>query len=111
MVSTSLPIKKRKEKQWCPLPSAPRANKLQRQTIDGNGSALLQARLQHGAKKLFRNVNANVCALEHRGYFSRTPGKEKQGDMGFLGSGTLNLHDVCFYLIGPEILIDLAFTG
>lgn len=109
MVSTSLPIKK---KQWHPLPSAPRANKLQRQTIDGDGSALLEARSRHGAKKLFQNVNTKVCVrLSGRGYFSRTPGKEKQDDMGFLGSGTLNLHDVCFYLIGPEILIDLAFTG
>lgn len=84
---------------------------MQCQTIDGNGSALPQARPGHGAKKLFQNVNTTFVRSSGRGYFSRTPGKDKQDNMGFLGSGTLNLHDVCFYLIGPEILIDLAFTG
>lgn len=34
-----------------------------------------------------------------------------EGKVGSLSSRPLNMHDVCFYLIGPEILIELAFTG
>lgn len=33
-----------------------------------------------------------------------------KGKVGSLSSQTLNMHDVCFYLIGPKILIELAFT-
>lgn len=58
---------------------------------------------------LKKNSKHSICT---RGYLSPAwpTCRGQNGKFGSLSRRTLNMHDVCFYLIGSEILIELAFT-
>lgn len=67
------------------------------------------ASAREGANNLAKRKDS-LCMLSYQS-FARPTCRGYEGKVGSLSSRTLNMHDVCFYLIGPEILIELAFTG
>lgn len=64
---------------------------------------------REGANNLVKRKDS-LCMLSSQS-LARPTCRGYEGKVGSLSSWTLNMHDVCFYLIGPEILIELAFTG
>ena len=64
---------------------------------------------REGANNLVKRKDS-LCMLSSQS-LARPTCRGYEGKVGSLSSRTLNMHDVCFYLIGPEILIELAFTG
>lgn len=67
------------------------------------------ASAREGANNLAKRKDS-LCMLSYQSFAWPTC-RGYEGKVGSLSSRTLNMHDVCFYLIGPEILIELAFTG